>query len=126
MKAKNLFNKFFGMNKTMTDKTVNYTDEMVEAMVADYSDNPTTDTVARLASEYDKSTRSIVAKLVREGVYVAKARVTKTGAPVVRKADLVAAIQDRMGGIELPTLEKASKADLTNLLNALPEEISKD
>tara|TARA_R110000851_G_scaffold275896_2_gene428691 strand:+ start:1021 stop:1401 length:381 start_codon:yes stop_codon:yes gene_type:complete len=126
MKAKNLFNKFFGMNKTMTDKTVNYTDEMVEAMVADYSDSPTTDTVARLASEYDKSTRSIVAKLVREGVYVAKARVTKTGAPVVRKADLVAAIQDRMGGIELPTLEKASKADLTNLLNALPEEISKD
>lgn len=110
----------------MTDKTVNYTDEMVEAMVADYSDSPTTDTVARLASEYDKSTRSIVAKLVREGVYVAKARVTKTGAPVVRKADLVAAIQDRMGGIELPTLEKASKADLTNLLNALPEEISKD
>jgi|TARA_R110000822_G_scaffold44191_1_gene118791 hypothetical protein len=126
MKAKNLFNKFFGMNKTMTDKTVNYTDEMVEAMVADYSDSPTTDTVARLASEYDKSTRSIVAKLVREGVYVAKARVTKTGAPVVRKVDLVAAIQDRMGGIELPTLEKASKADLTNLLNALPEEISKD
>ena len=114
------------MNKTMTDKTVNYTDEMVEAMVADYSDNPTTDTVARLASEYDKSTRSIVAKLVREGVYVAKARVTKTGAPVVRKVDLVAAIQDRMGGIELPTLEKASKADLSNLLNALPEEVSKD
>ena len=114
------------MNKTMTDKTVNYTDEMVEAMVADYSDSPTTDTVARLASEYDKSTRSIVAKLVREGVYVAKPRVTKTGAPVVRKADLVASIQDRMGGIELPTLEKASKADLSNLLNALPEEVSKD
>jgi hypothetical protein len=126
MKAKNLFNKFFGMNKTMTDKTVNYTDEMVEAMVADYSDNPTTDTVARLASEYDKSTRSIVAKLVREGVYVAKPRVTKTGAPVVRKADLGASIQDRRGGIELPTLEKASKADLSNLLNALPEEVSKD
>ena len=125
MKTKNLCNKFFG-TKTMTDKTVNYTDEMVQAMVADYSDKPTTDTVDRLATEFNKSTRSIVAKLVREGVYVAKPRLTKAGAPVIRKADLVMAIQDHMGGIELPTLEKASKADLTNLLNALPKEGSKD
>lgn len=124
MKTKNLFNKFFG-KKIMTDKTVNYTDEMVHAMVADYSDKPTTDTVDRLATEFNKSTRSIVAKLVREGVYVAQPRLTKAGTPVIRKADLVASIQDRMG-IELNTLEKASKADLINLLNALPEDTSKD
>jgi hypothetical protein len=112
----NLKNKFFGRkNMTEVTRTPNYTDEMVNAMVADYQDNPTKDTVAKLASEFNKSTRSIVAKLVREGVYVAAPRVTKTGAPVVRKSEIVAQIQDALG-VELPTLEKASKADLESLL----------
>ena len=113
---KSTLTKFFGRkNMTEVTRTPNYTDEMVNAMVADYQDNPTKDTVAKLASEFNKSTRSIVAKLVREGVYVAAPRVTKTGAPVVRKSEIVAQIQDALG-IELPTLEKASKADLESLL----------
>ena len=113
---KSTYSKFFG-RKNMTDviKTPNYTDEMVEAMVADYTDSPSTETVATLAKTYSKSTRSIVAKLVREGVYIAKPRVTKTGAPVVRKAELVAQIQDQLG-VSVPTLEKASKADLEALV----------
>ena len=93
----------------------NYTEEMVDAMVADYQSNPTKETVEKLSAEFGKTTRSIVAKLVREGVYVAAPRVTKTGAPVVRKSDLVAQIQAAVGA-ELPTLEKASKADLEKLL----------
>ena len=102
---------------TEVKRTPNYTDEMVDAMVADYQDSPTKDTVAKLASEFNKSTRSIVAKLVREGVYVAQPRVTKTGTPVVRKAEIVAEIQTELGAqAGLPTLEKASKADLQNLL----------
>ena len=100
---------------TEVTRTPNYTDEMVNAMVADYQDNPTKDTVAKLASEFNKSTRSIVAKLVREGVYVAAPRVTKTGAPVIRKSEIVSQIQDALG-VELATLEKASKADLEKLL----------
>jgi hypothetical protein len=113
---KSTLTKFFGRkNMTEVTRTPNYTDEMVNAMVADYQDNPTKDTVAKLASEFNKSTRSIVAKLVREGVYVAAPRVTKTGAPVVRKSEIVAQIQDALG-VELPTLEKASKADLESLL----------
>jgi predicted nucleotide-binding protein (sugar kinase/HSP70/actin superfamily) len=120
MKTKNLINQikaFFSGDKTMTEvtRTPNYTDEMVNAMVADYQDNPTKDTVAKLASEFNKTTRSIVAKLVREGVYVAAPRVTKTGAPVIRKSELVSQIQDALG-VELATLEKASKADLEKLL----------
>jgi len=101
----------------MTDVTrvPNYTDEMVDSMVADYTDSPTPETVAKLASEFSKTTRSIVAKLVREGVYKAQQRVTKTGAPVVRKAELVAQIQEQLG-VEVPTLEKASKADLEALV----------
>jgi hypothetical protein len=113
---KSTLTKFFGRkNMTEVKRTPNYTDEMVDAMVADYQDNPTKDTVAKLASEFNKSTRSIVAKLVREGVYVAAPRVTKTGAPVVRKAEIVTQIQDALG-VELATLEKASKADLEKLL----------
>lgn len=100
---------------TEATRNPNYTEEMVDAMVADYQSNPTKDTVAKLSAEFGKTTRSIVAKLVREGVYVAAPRVTKTGAPVVRKAEIVTQIQDALG-IELPTLEKASKQDLESLL----------
>jgi hypothetical protein len=113
---KSQLNKFFGRkNMTEVTRTPNYTDDMVNAMVADYQDNPSKDTVAKLASEFNKSTRSIVAKLVREGVYQAAPRVTKTGAPVVRKSEIVSQIQDQLG-VELLTLEKASKQDLESLL----------
>ena len=102
---------------TEVTRTPNYTDEMVDVMVAEYTSTPTKDTVAKLASEFNKSTRSIVAKLVREGVYKAQPRTTKTGAPVVRKSEIVAEIQIELGAIAgLPSLEKASKADLQNLL----------
>jgi len=101
---------------TEVTKAANYTEEMVDAMVADYQDSPSKDTVAKLAKEFNKSTRSIVAKLVREGVYVAAPRVTKTGAPVIRKAELVAQIQEVLG-VEFSTLEKASKQDLELLLS---------
>jgi hypothetical protein len=118
---KSQLTKFFGRkNMTEVTRTPNYTDEMVDAMVADYQDHPTKDTVAKLASEFNKSTRSIVAKLVREGVYVAAPRVTKTGAPVVRKSELVAQIQDQLG-IALPSLEKASKQDLETLVSAITD-----
>jgi predicted transcriptional regulator YheO len=118
---KSQLTKFFGRkNMTEVTRVPNYTDEMVEAMVADYQDNPTKDTVTKLASEFNKSTRSIVAKLVREGVYVATPRVTKTGAPVIRKSEIVAQIQDALG-VEFSTLEKASKADLERLLAAVGE-----
>ena len=103
---------------TEVSKAANYSDEMVAEMVFHYEANPTKDTVDKLAAEFNKSTRSIVAKLVREGVYVAAPRVTKTGAPVVRKADLVIQIQNAVGQ-ELPTLEKASKADLQLLLDSV-------
>ena len=102
---------------TEVTRTPNYTDEMVDAMVAEYTSNPTKDTVSALAKEFNKSTRSIVAKLVREGVYKAQPRTTKTGAPVVRKSEIVADIQTALGASAgLPSLEKASKADLQNLL----------
>jgi len=93
----NLKNKHFSGEKIMTEAVKNYTEEMVDAMVADYQANPTPDTVAALATEFNKSTRSIVAKLVREGVYKAQPRAVAAKVAVVRKADLVATINEALG-----------------------------
>ena len=80
--------------------------------------NPTRETVDILAKQFGKTVRSIIAKLSREGVYIAQPRVTKSGEPVVRKAELVAQINAKLGE-EFPTLVKASKVDLQNLVNHL-------
>ena len=47
---------------------LNYTQEMVELMTEKYSANPTRETVEELAEELDKSIKSIIGKLSREGV----------------------------------------------------------
>jgi len=96
----------------------NYTDAMVNQMVGEYTANPTVDTVVALATAMGKNKRSIIAKLVREGVYQAQERTTKSGAPIVRKAELVARIQDNLG-ITVASFEKASKADLQRMVEAL-------
>ena len=101
----------------VVSKAVNYSDEMVAEMVFHYEANPSKETVEKLAVEFGKTTRSIVAKLVREGVYKAAPRVTKTGAPVVRKSEIVAELMTVLGASEtLASLDKASKADLEALL----------
>ena len=112
----NRINKNKDGRKNMTD-AVNYTDEMVEHMVASYEDAPTLATVEALVKEFNKPKRSIISKLSSLGVYKAQARSgsTKQGTPVVRKAELVAAIESKLN-TQLPTLAKASKADLEILL----------
>ena len=96
----------------------NYSDEVVAIMTEQYVANPTRETVDALAQQFGKSVRSIIAKLSREGVYIAQPKVTKTGEPVVRKAELVALIEENFG-IEVPSLVKASKADLQRLIDSL-------
>ena len=99
----------------MADAAKNYTDEMVEHMVAAYEDMPTLATVEELVIEFGKPKRSIISKLSSLGVYKAQPRnTTKTGEPVVRKADIADAIQGALGE-QLPTLVKMSKADLVAL-----------
>ena len=96
----------------------NYTDEMVVKMTEAYVANSSRETVEVLANEFGKSVRSIIAKLSREGVYVAQPKVTKTGEPVVRKAELVAQLEAHFE-VAMPTLVKASKADLQKLVDTL-------
>ena len=96
----------------------NYTDAMVTRMVTEYTASPSRDTVNALAREMNKNQRSIIAKLVREGVYKAQERTTKSGAPGVRKAELVSEIA-ALTGTSVDSLVKASKADLQRLVAAL-------
>ena len=105
--------------KFMADATAkNYTDEMVEHMVAAYEDTPTLATVEALVTEFGKPKRSIISKLSSLGVYKAQPRnTTKKGTPVVRKAEIVAQIEEALGTqLFLSSLTKASKADLETLL----------
>ena len=67
----------------MTNQTVNYTPEQTAQLVAFYKDGTTVET---LATMFGKTTRSVVAKLSREGVYQAK---TKATVARVKKAELV-------------------------------------
>ena len=104
----------------MTDMTAkasaNYSQEMVDTISADYSANPTRATVDALAEKFDKTPRSIIAKLSALGIYVKAERVTKRGEPVVRKDELVAQVQESIG-FEVPSLAKMTKVDLQNLIN---------
>ena len=102
----------------VAERAKNYTDEMVAEMTEVYTANPNRETVDLLANKFGKSLRSINPKLSREGVYVAQPRITKSGEPVVRKAELVAQINAHFG-VDFPTLVKASKVDLQNLVNHL-------
>ena len=74
----------------------NYTQPMTDKMVATYTANPTRETVDALAKELGKNTRSVIAKLSREGVYKATPRTTKTGEPIVRKAELLNSYRDTL------------------------------
>lgn len=101
----------------------NYTDEMVSQMVENYQEQPSMDTVHELAQAFGKTSRSIIAKLSREGVYKAQPRTTKTGEPVVRKDELVAEMATILGIDEamIASVAKATKADLKNLVARLSE-----
>ena len=99
---------------------INYTQDQVEYIVNQYRLEPTRETVEKLSLELEKSVKSIIGKLSREGVYIAQPRTTKSGEPVVSKSELVDTIANHFD-IELPTLVKAGKADLQRLVDAISQ-----
>ena len=102
----------------MTAKVVNYTPEQTAQMVADYQAGVTVETIAQ---NLGKTVRSVVAKLSREKVYVAKTYVSKTGEPVVKKdahADAIGAIL-RLPENDIESLTKANKSALKAIFDAL-------
>ena len=102
----------------MTAKNVNYTAEQTVAIVSAYQAG---ETVEALAEQFQKSVRSIVAKLSREGVYKKKEYVTKNGEKVVKKdahADAIGAILG-LPENDIESLTKANKAALRAIFEAL-------
>ena len=113
------YNNRYNLGEKMASK--NYSDEMVARMVKDYQASPNMDTVKTLAQAFGKTTRSIIAKLSREGVYQAQPRTTKSGEPVVQKRELVQEIARLLNTDEeqIASIVKATKADLKNLVAIL-------
>ena len=101
-----------------TPKAVNYTADQTVKMVADYLAGVTTEAIAL---ELGKTVKSVVAKLSREKVYVAKTYKTKTGEAVAKKDDLADEIGALVSGTEseIESLTKVNKTMLKKLLEAL-------
>lgn len=103
---------------TKTAKATNYTAEQSTQMVADYLAGVTTEAIAL---QLGKSLRSVVAKLSREKVYVAKTYTTKAGEAAVKKDTLSDEIGALLGATEPETesLTKCNKTVLVKMLTAL-------
>ena len=109
------------MNNTNNNNTKQskYTEDEALEMVATYTNNPTKETVQQLAIQLDRSEKSIIGKLSREGVYRKQVYTTKTGESVITKLELVADIEQALEIEGLTGLEKAPKVVLQRVLKAL-------
>ena len=108
---------------------INYSIEDTQYIIDQYKNDPNRETVDRLAQELEKSAKSIIGKLSREGVYQKTEYLTKTGEKPVTKREIVEKISEIVG-ISYQTLaglEKSPKASLKALeesliINLRPEE----
>ena len=100
---------------------VNYTPEMVDTMKSRYTANPSRETVEVLSKELNKSIKSIIGKLSREGVYQKTEYLTKTGEKPVTKRELVEKVSEILGVDyqALAGLEKSPKSALKLLEETL-------
>ena len=104
---------------------LNYTETEVQFMIVEYQNDPSRDTVEKLATELNKSVKSIIGKLSREGVYKKTVYKTKTGETPETKKEIVEEVANWLD-IEYQTvagLEKSPKASLKSLREALREEL---
>lgn len=102
---------------------LNYTEEQVKHMKAEYTAKPERETVEMLAQDLNKSVKSIIGKLSREGVYKKTEYVTKTGEKPVTKSQLVLSIAEELNEDyeALSGLEKSPKEALKVLLYSIEE-----
>ena len=101
----------------------NYTDEQVRKMVIEYTITPDRATVDRLAKELDKSTKSIIGKLSREGVYQKAIYKTKSGEVPMTKAEIIVSLAEMLeiDSTKIIGLEKAPKQDIKYIYEIIKE-----
>lgn len=108
----------------MTEKTVNYTDEMVAALHDGYDGTASEDVrsaqILALGEQLGKSPASIRAKLTHEKLYVPKAK-APAGKAVILKSVIVASIAEKLGvDVDVVgSLEKVTKVALLKIEAAL-------
>jgi len=92
----------------------NYTEEITQKLIATYIDAPSRATVEQLAAEHNRSLKSIIGKLSREGVYQRESYKTKAGDKPVTKIEIVHEIAEQLqcDPNELFGLDKAPKQAL--------------
>ena len=99
---------------------MNYTEESTAMMVEKYLAEPCMDTVLWLSEKLDKTPKSIIGKLSREGVYKRAVYTSKSGEAPVTKVELVNNIAENLG-IEVENLlglDKSPKSALKTLEQA--------
>lgn len=99
-----------------SEKVLTYTPDQVAQIAQAYQASPTQETVAALALQLNKTTRSVIAKLAQMKLYQAK---TKAKSDRMTKEDLVAKVATLLGTAPMTSLEKASKEDLERLVAAV-------
>ena len=97
----------------------------VEQMIEAYQINPSRETVDKLAESLDKSVKSIIGKLSREGVYQKQVYKTKTGEVPMTKQEIVVMMAEVLDidSSKIMGLEKAPKQDIKFLSEVVSERI---
>ena len=101
----------------------NYNAKQVSFMIEEYTAKPNRETVDRLSDELNKSIKSIIGKLSREGVYQKAIYKTKTGEVPITKAEIILDIAEILdaNGERLKGLEKAPKQELKYLYSIVKD-----
>jgi len=97
--------------------TANYTQEQVAHMVEAYTAKPDRTTVDMLAEDLNKSIKSIIGKLSREGVYQKAIYKTKSGEVPMTKHEIINSMATflEIDSSKIMGLEKAPKQDIKYL-----------
>ena len=105
--------------------SINYTEKQVELMIEKYTSNPSRETVDNLAERYNKSVKSIIGKLSREGVYQKQVYKTKTGEVPMTKQEIVSQMAEFLDidSSKIMGLEKAPKQDIKFLCEIVSKRI---
>lgn len=97
-----------------------YSLKEIQKLIDTYTNNPCLETVDRLSVELNRPRRSIISKLVKEGVYITRGYRSKTGETPVSKLALVRMIEDALD-TKLPGLDKTPKTTLKVLSKSVVE-----
>ena len=105
------------MNIVGITRMSNYSEVETQELIAQYIDAPSRATVEAMAKQHNRSLKSIIGKLSREGVYQRESYKTKTGEKPTTKIELVHQIADHLAVDveELFGLDKAPKQALIYL-----------